>query len=371
MPRGRRRYFRAPDGVPLKAVPTAATRGGQAWRTPAGAGQLSRLPCWNNAKQWLHNVKAHLETATGETQRAAAKVHSSTVLLVAAHDAGSADARTGRGVATSHRTVAQAIGCSERQVQRARTLLIVMGFCAVVERGRYLTTEERAQAREHHGHRQLRIASERALVNPHRETNVHLPRRGNQSGNLTSRSDSPRRAQTRAGAATTRHQTTQRPSLAVQRLAAALVQRLPWLGRTHIGNVCSALAAANIDPEVTTATDLIEVLDHHNRHRGVPSVPADAQRHPLGLLVHQLRAALPHVPELPRQAAMRQRAEILRERQQRLTAAAIRDSQLEAERADPSLQAKRHARRAGLTAHFRHLDQVNRDRKTKPATPFE
>lgn len=348
----RRHYFRAPETVPLTARPCPATRRGQGWRAPVREGTHAALPCWNSAKQWLHNVQAHLESAEGEAQRAAAKVHASTLLLVAAHDAGSADARTGRGVATSHHTVAAAIGCSERQVQRARTLLITMGFAAVVERGRYLTGEERQQAREHHGHRQLRMASERALINPHRETNVHLPRRGHLSGILTLRSNSPRRAQARAKATTN---TPTRPSLALQRLAASLVQRLPWLGRTHMGNVCSALEAAGVNPDLTTANDLIEVINRHHERLGLASLAADAQQRPLGLLVHQLRAALPHIDEMPSQVAARQRAQVLLERQQRLQAAAARDHQLEIERRDPQLQAKDRARRAALRAHLQGL----------------
>ncbi len=350
--RPRRHYFRAPEGVPLTAVPCPATRRGQAWRAPVREGSHAALPCWTSAKQWLHNVQAHLESPEGEAQRAAAKVHASTLLLVAAHDAGSADALTGRGVATSHRTVAAAIGCSERQVQRARTLLITMGFSAVVERGRYLTAEERQAARDHHGHRQLRMASERALVNPHRQSNVHLPRRGDLGGTLTLRSNSPRRAQARAQATT---RTNDRPSLALQRLAAGLVQRLPWLGRTHMGNVCSALAAAGVNPDLTTANDLVEILNRHHQRLGLASLAADAQQRPLGLLVHQLRAALPHVDEMPSQVTARQRALARLEREQRLEAASSRDHQLEVERNDPQLQAKSQARRAALRAHLQGL----------------
>jgi hypothetical protein len=238
------------------------------------------------------------------------------VLLVAGRDAEHADHRTGRGVATAHETVAELLDTSKSTVRRARSVIEALGFAVTVVAGRYLTTAERDAARAHHGGQQVRCASVRALTIPRACTyrREHLPLRG-QSGSVTSRAKhSPRGAHARPGtpAATKPHPP--RP-LAVQRLAARLVQRLPWLAHGHIGGLCDVLTSLGLDATGWTAQDVIERLDARNRDRGLYSIAPGRQRNPLGLLRSQLQDALSGVVEPPQQRRAREAQERAEARQ--------------------------------------------------------
>ena len=196
-----RRYYRPCTGPRDVRSTIARSCRGRAWRPANGPTLPPTVPVWPSAAHWLETLAAALRTPQGEELRAAAKVSADTLIDVAAADARAADSRTGRGVTTAHETVAKALGCSAKTVQRARTLLEALGFARTVVRGRYLTTQERAAATAHHGGDQRRMASERALLIPRSLSNVHLPRRVSLISSLPSRSDLPKRADARAGAA--------------------------------------------------------------------------------------------------------------------------------------------------------------------------
>ncbi|MEZ5087739.1 MAG: replication protein [Tessaracoccus sp.] len=323
---------------------------------------------WSSAAHWLETLTAAITTPEGEELRAAAKVSIDTLLDVAAADARAADSRTGRGVTTAHETVAKALGCSAKTVQRARSLLEALGFAVTVVGGRYLTTEERAAATAHHGGDQRRMASERALLVPRSLTNVHLPRRGKFSSTLTSRSGLPTRADARGEAAPrpapkrkAARSFLPRPPVAVQRLAAGLAQRLPWLARGHIGSLCHTLTRLGLDDVGWTAHDVIDMLDRRNLDLGLFEPSPSSQRDPLALFAHQVRAALVDVDEPPRLRRARDAAARADERARVLAARAAEDARLAAERADPEVQAriaaaKRKMREhlAAARAHARH-----------------
>ncbi len=125
-----------------------------------------------------------LATGEGEQIRRRVSVSRDTLLRVAWRDAQSADAATGRGVTTAHATVAAELGMAKKTVERARQIVQELGYAVTILEGSYSTQEQRRAAYEHHGGRQVRFASTRALTVPKAAAsrraveNVDLPRRG-------------------------------------------------------------------------------------------------------------------------------------------------------------------------------------------------
>jgi len=198
-----------------------------------------------------------------------------------------ADVRTGRNVATAHDTVAAQLGMSAKTVQRARTLLERLGLAVTVWAGRYLTLAERAAARARHGASQLRAASTRALISPKQAValvpveNVQLPRRGHHP-------PQPHLSKKSSTRVTARRKPSSRTPIpvGVQRLAAQLAQRMPWLARNrHIGALAKLLHRHDLDADAGwTATRLLRVLEQHNRATGHVVPDSAVQRNPLGYL---------------------------------------------------------------------------------------
>lgn len=346
LPRARR-YYRPCTGPRDVRSTIARSCRGRAWRPANGPTLPATVPVWSSAAHWLETLAAALRTPQGEELRAAAKVSADTLIDVAAADARAADSRTGRGVTTAHETVAKALGCSAKTVQRARTLLETLGFACTVVPGRYLTTQERAAARAHHGGDQRRMASERALLVPRSLSNVHLPHRGSLTSSLPSRSDLPKRADARAGAASRQAEKRKiprrcapRPPIGVQRLAADLAQRVPWLARGHIGSLCRTLVALGLDDTGWSAHDVIDMLDRRNITLGLYEPYPGSQRDPLALFAHQVRAALPDVDEPPRLRRGREAAARAAERARARAEREAEDARLAAERNDPVIQAR-------------------------------
>lgn len=342
-----RRYYRPSCGPRDVRSAIARSCRGRAWRPAQGPTLPASVPVWSSAAHWLETLAAALQTTEGEKLRAAAKVSADTLIDVAAADARAADSRTGRGVTTAHDTVANALGCSAKTVQRARSLLEALGFARTVVLGRYLTADERAAAHAHHGGHQRRMASERALLVPRSLSNVHLPRGGCLSSHVPSHSDVPKRADTRTGAAgrqesttANRHRRTSRPPIGVQRLAAGLAQRLPWLARGHIGSLCHTLLALGLDDTGWTAHDVIDMLDRRNVALGLYSPASGSQRDPLALFAHQVRAARADVQEPPRLRRGREAAARATEHARQRAEQAAHAARIKAELADPLVQAR-------------------------------
>lgn len=281
-----RRYFRAPGAGWV--APAVRKRAHGSWRPEAAP--AGKLPCWTSKSQWILTVQCVLATADAEKVRTRWAVKTATVIAVAKVDAAAADADTGRNVATSHATVARILGCSEKTVQRARSVLRDLELAVEVVRGRYLSTAERIQVSLVTGARQWRIASTRHLVVPRRhrmleavksqsEDNVHLPRRGPDLSKLPS-SVVTKNARKRGLA----HD----GDLSTQKLAGKLASRLPWLvRRTHIGHLVRLLMAAEIDPERTTAAKIIAEIDA----AGFGWLDVRSQRNPLAWFAAGLRKA--------------------------------------------------------------------------------
>lgn len=143
-------------------------------------GAYASLPAWTSARAWLALVERVLSSAKA-TKLRGKKVSVGTVLLVARADMAAADVRTGRGVSTSHETVARRLGMCKRTVGEARRLLEKLGLAVTVVMGRHLSPAERSQARRIHGGYQEAAASVRALTMPRPTEPVdtfHLPRSG-------------------------------------------------------------------------------------------------------------------------------------------------------------------------------------------------
>lgn len=354
----RRSYYRS-TGLRDVRGNTSRTCRGRSWRPPA-ARPCPRL-CWLSAPSWLAGLAKALAGPQGAKLRSQKHIAVETLLDIAAVDARTANGRTGRGVCTSHAHVAKVLGCSEKTVQRARWVIEKLGFAVVVEVGRRLNAEERSLARQHHGGRQVNIASERALVQPRsRPSSSSVVR---QLVPLSRRDQVPRKSlvcdsdQTRVSARRSKKTRSRpRPSLEVQRLAADLAVQDPRLGRGHIGRLCRGLEVLGIDACGWTAKDVFEAITCYNQDRGLfePRIP----KNPIGLLIHQMRQILPTVDEPPRQRRAR---EVAQEQARRQAYAAEREAELQriCEENTPERRERRRKFIAGLRAKLRDHIRVS------------
>lgn len=327
------------------------------WALPAPSGAYGPLRAWVSGNAWFDAVMDALATPEGEALRRAARVAPGTLLRVAYDDRMSADRSTGRDVTTAHETVAERLGMSAKTVQRARLLLEAMGLAVTVVGGRYLTNEEREQARRTHGGDQVRAASTRALVMPStppstRSTsasakpesveNVHLPvsPSGEQVRHLPE--SSPTRAmRARKGTAPRRPAMTKRKiettprSLAVQQLAARLVQRMPWLGeQQHIGRLCRLVDRLKLVERGWTAQQIVDQIERHSRSAGIQVAPAVAQRNPLGYFAWLVNRAISADELAPFEQVAHERQQRIAAAQERAAAEQARRQQLAAEAAE-------------------------------------
>lgn len=306
---------------------------------------------WTGRDAWIAALRAALSSAAGEEQRSAAHVAPDTLMRVALDDAATADSRSGRGVATAHETVAARLGMSAKTVQRARDLLIALGFAVVLAEGRYLTTAEREAAMRAHGGRQLRAASTRALTIPRASRaerrspapvkNVHLPRRGELNPRTYVSDNSPTRAGARSEAAprplrkSRRTRVARSPrAISIQRLAAQLSARMPWLiGDRHIGHLCDLLDRHGLADRGWTAAQLLDQIDRANRDGLVVVADPGAQRDGLAYFAWHLRRAVPVGAIAPSERAAAERAARLAEQAQARAAEDARRARI-AEQAD-------------------------------------
>lgn len=309
------------------------------------------VAAWSGRDAWIAALRAALSSAQGEEQRSAAHVAADTLMRVALDDAATADSRSGRGVATAHETVAARLGMSAKTVQRARDLLIALGFAVVLAEGRYLTTAEREAATRTHGGRQVRAASTRALTIPRASRaqrrssppvqNVHLPRRGVVNPRTYVPENSPTRAHARSEAAprplrkTSRTRVERSPrALGIQQLAAQLAARMPWLARDrHIGHLCDLLDRHELADRGWTATQLLDQIDRANRDGLVLVADPGAQRDGLAYFAWNLRRAVPVGAVAPSRRAAAERAARLAEQAQARAAETARRERI-AEQAD-------------------------------------
>ena len=275
------------------------------WAPEPAEGAYGPIPCWRSRKQWCRAVQAALNTPTGGAALARKNVSKSFVMRVAGIDAATADFRTGRNLRTAHATVARLLHASRDSVKKARAVLTLLGFMRTVVEGRYLTTEERAEAHNAHGGHQRRIASTRALTQP--QASTPLPRQGSTTPNTHQSINSPKRARgARKGGATRRAKTKKvvfsAVSMKAKRLAGRLLRDLPNWAR-HVTHTDAIARVLDAHPQTLTMTSrqIITALDERNRrlHLDAPQVA-----NPVGYLRSTLPSALammpPPEPKLPR-----------------------------------------------------------------------
>lgn len=302
---------------------TSRARNGS-WHPPVAPGAYAAHPAWRTRDQWLAAVAAALASADGQAVLRRIHIEASTALRIARADSLSADTLTGRGVATAHETVAGRTAVHKSTVRRARKVLETLGFEVVVMPGRYMTRQEREQAELHHGGRQIKFACVRSLVVPREWAHVeheHLPRRGSVSSSShvsewlpkCERKRSHSGAAPRPKAATRRDGRGRTRPIEVQRLAARLAQRLPWLAQGHIGRLCDLLEDLGLDETTWSAQDILTALENDSTASGMFVPAARDQRNPLGLLRTRLQRAVVPLPS----PVKRRQAEKTRRAQER------------------------------------------------------
>ena len=282
---------------PVPELHTPNPRTGLSWSREPAEGAHARIPCWNTRSQWLELLRVDLDRDDAVTVLRAHHASPVTVYRVARMDAAAADTTTGRNVRTAHATVARALTVSLDAVRRARRVLRDLGWSVETVRGRYMTTAERETATRETGSHQRRFASTRCLTIPARVRAMHpYPCGIKSSRELPSRhvpSSRLRAAGTSTPGTTKRPLTRRNPSVGVQRIAARLVQRMPWLDRAqgHLMGLSRGLAACGVTEEWTTQ-DLMNAVEADHQGLGLLSLPPDSQKNPRALLLHQIKRAI-------------------------------------------------------------------------------
>ena len=294
IPCARRRDHRFPKSETYTPNP----RTGLSWAREPEAGTQARIPCWATRSRWLKTVEAELsgEAAADVLRRHHAAAY--TVYRVARMDAAAADTTTGRNVRTSHARVARTLDVSVDTVRRARRVLRDLGFSVEVVRGRYMTAAEREAAARAHGSRQRRFASTRCLTIPARCGAMHPYPSGVKKNPQNPSRRVPSTRWRAAGRSKDQPKSTpltrQTPPLGVQRIAARLVQRMPWLDRGrsgHLMGLSRGLVACGVTEEWTTQ-DLMNAIERDHQGLGLLTLPPDSQKNPRALLLHQIRRAI-------------------------------------------------------------------------------
>lgn len=301
-----------------------------------------------DADLWLTLAREAITSPQGDEARrrhtrtgTLKSVAQATVLRAAECEAQAADRATGRGIATSHETLAAMMGVTRDTAREARRVLVQLGLEATIEVGRHMTNTERAAAHAAHGGHQIAYASTRYLtvprqvrtrrpglarhatagfrVNPPKSLPLgeafgfksgrpHLAREAREAGKKTK----PRKTRKQHAA----------PSLAAQRLAAQLANAWPALasrtrrdhralGHVHLWAIARILDRLGYaDPAAGwTGPSLKTLLDRRLADHGWTSLPADAVHSVAGLLHVQLHDARALVTETPAQRRDREQAE--------------------------------------------------------------
>lgn len=352
------------------------------WSLTPPDGAYAAVPAWSSARAWLALV-AHSLTSDRATKLREKRISVGSVMLVARADMATADVRTGRGVSTSHQTVAQRLGMSRRTVGEARRLLEKLGLATTIVMGRHLSPAERSQARQAHGGYQEAAPSVRALTMPRHRRSVdtcHLPRRGSDLKKspveklLTTRAEARRKTSARPGPNTQRARRIISPgsprSIDIQRFAWAVARnygldsgspttRIGALhGGRHIGQLCNILERYNVTPERYTLATLRIEIDEALAASHIRPLENGQKRDRIAYfawMLGMMRTNNPGETRLERQ--MRDHTHRMRQRRDHFAAtrAAAEQQQLTAN----TCQTGRHA----ITEDLRHHPPLQRARK--------
>lgn len=241
--------------------------------TPSQTDFTRVVPVWSTRARWLLSCSLAILLPEGISARRRLGGLSVIAFMKAMRvDSLAADHLTGRNLRTSHATAAAKAGLSPAAVKRARQIAEALGLMTTVEKGRYLTQDERQRTLEETGFWFTKKASTRSLTMSRRwamETATdHLPRSG--SVNFKSSLNCSHQKRSRASAAPRiKNQSTNAPSpeplprsIELQRLAAGLERKIFWLANYgHIGRLCSVLAGAGVDHFRWSASGLAAALN--------------------------------------------------------------------------------------------------------------
>lgn len=259
------------------------TDGPKSWALPVSDGTLKEIGIWRGSAHWFDTVMDMVSSPAREALRDRHVVADNTLLQVADQYRSYANWATGHGVSVAHGTVARAIDKSEKTVQRATRLLEELGLMVTLRVGRsILTADEKAEAFQTHGNRQLRAANVAALTLPpvekipSRDENVHLTTPPTNHHTSRDHLEQQRRASAHMEAAPQLRQrqeqvfsTVARPPapearpLTTQRYLAELDRRFDGrLGlHHHIGNLERVLRRAGVDLQLWTVDDLATTIE--------------------------------------------------------------------------------------------------------------
>lgn len=256
---------------------TRAAKARRAWIERRGA-EPSATPVWLSRNAWLDDVRQWAESPNFMESRAAARVSiaPSTVVAVAVLWANAADHGTGRHAAVTRERIAAQLGVAAKTVSRAWTVLGAAGWAVEASRGHGTSSGHTAGNRPSIWHLVSRRPAAEAGVES--AENVPLPPKAGFSLLSPVGTHSPSGRQSVRANISSDHTGQRRPGrrpsaaprpLAVQRLAAELVNRCHGLHRGHIGAVCDALTGAGIDPAIWTPSALIGALNADMRTTGM------------------------------------------------------------------------------------------------------
>lgn len=296
------------DSRPLRGQ----SRGGRVY-VPDLPGWYANTPGWHSAQRWLAVVDRWAHSRAG--RRACERHHTDpdTVVAIAGRLAEYADHDSGRRCAPSQGTVAAAQRCARKTVQRAENALVHGGLLVLIHgTGLYTAAMYRQYRKLRRAGHQLALprfcVRVRALTLPRSAVHhVPLPAEGRNLSVTGVSQWSPTARAARRAAARPKKPAPTRPGrpLEVQRFAARLTLRLPWLARKrHIGAVCDALTWAGVTPDRwTTETLLAQLAD-------IGPIPdGSTSRSPLGWLHVALQRIDPEA-ETPVERQRRHRAEL-------------------------------------------------------------
>ena len=271
------------------------------WVERAG-GSDPRVPMWSSREGWLAALGQWARSPGFVACAAAARVSMSaaTLLAIAAVMAEHADHATGRHVAVTRATIAETVGCSPDTVTAAWRLLRVSRWAVEAQRGHgspgtpaagrrpsVYHLVPRPQPRPPQPQAQENFPAKKSVHNPDLPPKAgicSLPSVGKYSPSTHTRAEKVSATPTRR---TSRRWRAEPRPLALQLLAADLVARCHGLHHAHIGAICDAITAAEIDPAAWSARAIIDALDTDMKTRG-SSWPDRIER-PAAFLSSRLR----------------------------------------------------------------------------------
>lgn len=245
----------APPGPSARRLDLARFRQRRRAYIEAVGAAPATTPMWNGRAAWLADAQVWALVDGDAVLRG--RMRPQVFLNLCGAASRYADSATGRHMAATAATLARETGYSERTVSTWRALLAESGLGVLARQG------------SGGGGRPNRVPVwhlvSRAAVSEPRTCALPPLRSSRGSSHLQNISPSARARPKRSSKTSPprRRRPPQRPPrpLALQRLAAALVDRSHGLSRGHIGAVCDALRSAGIDPDVVSAAQIRAALD--------------------------------------------------------------------------------------------------------------